>query len=98
MSLSPGSRLGPYEVVVPLGAGGMGEVFLARDTRIGREVAIKVLPKGVASDPQRVARFDREARLLAQLNHPNIAALYEFDEDGEIRFLVLEYVPGETLA
>ncbi len=98
MSLPAGFRLGPYEVVVPLGAGGMGEVFLARDTRIGREVALKVLPRDVAADPQKVARFGREARLLAQLNHPNIAALYEFDEDGETRFLVLEYVPGETLA
>jgi serine/threonine-protein kinase len=76
----------------------MGEVFLARDTRVGREVALKVLPKGVAADPQKVARFEREARLLAQLNHQNIAALYEFDEEGETRFLVLEYVPGETLA
>ena len=98
MSLSSGSRLGPFEVVVPLGAGGMGEVYLARDTRVGREVALKVLSTGVAADPQKVARFGREAHLLAQLNHPNIAALYEFDEDGETRFLVLEYVPGETLA
>lgn len=76
----------------------MGEVYLARDSRVGREVALKVLPKGVAADPQKVARFGREAHLLAQLNHPNIAALYEFDEDGATRFLVLEYVPGETLA
>ena len=98
MSLVAGSRLGPFEVVVPLGAGGMGEVYLARDTRIGREVALKVLPKRVAADGQKLARFGREARLLAQLNHQNIAALYEFDEDGETRFLVLEYVPGETLA
>ncbi len=98
MSLPAGFRLGPYEVVVPLGAGGMGEVFLARDTRIGREVALKVLPRGVAADSQKIARFGREARLLAQLNHPNIASLYEFDEDGETRFLVLEFVPGETLA
>ncbi len=98
MSLPSGSRLGPFEIVVPLGAGGMGEVYLARDTRIGREVALKVLSTGVAADPQKVARFGREAHLLAQLNHPNIAALYEFDEDGPTRFLVLEYVPGETLA
>ena len=98
MPLSSGSRLGPFEVVVPLGVGGMGEVYLARDTRIGREVALKVLSLGVAADLQTVARFGREAHLLAQLNHPNIAALYEFDEDGDTRFLVLEYVPGETLA
>lgn len=98
MSLPSGSRLGPFEVVLPLGAGGMGEVYLARDPRIGREVALKVLSTGVAADPQKVARFGREAHLLAQLNHPNIAALYEFDEDGTTRFLVLEYVPGETLA
>jgi tetratricopeptide (TPR) repeat protein len=98
MSFHSGSRLGPFEVVVPLGAGGMGEVYLARDTRIGREVALKVLSTGVVADPQKIARFGREAHLLAQLNHPNIAALYEFDEDGDTRFLVLEYVPGETLA
>ncbi|MBK9090878.1 MAG: protein kinase [Holophagales bacterium] len=98
MSHPSGSRLGPFEIVVPLGAGGMGEVYLARDTRIGREVALKVLSTGVAADLQTVARFGREAHLLAQLNHPNIAALYEFDEDGPTRFLVLEYVPGETLA
>lgn len=90
--------MGPFEVIVPLGAGGMGEVYLARDTRVGREVALKVLSTGVAADSQKVARFAREAHLLAQLNHPNIAALYEFDEDGETRFLALEYVPGETLA
>jgi serine/threonine-protein kinase len=76
----------------------MGEVYLARDTRVGREVALKVLSTGVVADSQKVARFGREAHLLAQLNHPNIAALYEFDEDGDTRFLVLEYVPGETLA
>ena len=98
MSHPSGSRLGPFEIVVPLGAGGMGEVYLARDTRIGREVALKVLSTGVAADLQTVARFGREAHLLAQLNHPNIAALYELDEDGPTRFLVLEYVPGETLA
>jgi len=98
MPLASGSKLGPYEVVVPLGAGGMGEVFLARDTRVGRQVALKLLPEGVASDPQKAARFEREARLLAHLNHPNVAALYEFDEAEGTRFLVLEYVPGETLA
>ncbi len=98
MSYPSGSRLGPFEIVVPLGAGGMGEVYLARDTRIGREVALKVLSSGVSADAQKLARFGREAHLLAHLNHPNIAALYEFDEDGPTRFLVLEYVPGETLA
>ena len=98
MLFTSGARIGPYEVVVPLGAGGMGEVFLARDLRVGREVALKLLPEGVALDPQKAARFEREARLLAHLNHPNVAALYEFDESGGTRFLVLEYVPGETLA
>ena len=98
MALVAGSRLGPFEVVAPLGAGGMGEVFLARDSRVGREVALKVLPRDVATDPEKVARFGREARLLAQLNHPNVAALYEFEREGSTSFLVLEYVPGETLA
>ena len=101
MPFTSGSRLGPYEVVVPLGAGGMGEVFLARDTRVGREVAIKLLPEGVSSDPQKAARFEREARLLAHLNHPNVAALYEFDhavpDMGSVKD-VLEHVRSRASA
>jgi Tol biopolymer transport system component len=98
MPLSPGARLGPFEIVSPLGAGGMGEVYRARDTRLGREVAIKVLPDSVLNDLDYRARFDREAHLLASLNHPNLAAVYGFEEFGEARLLVLELVPGETLS
>jgi Tol biopolymer transport system component len=98
MSLSTGFRLGPYEILSPLGAGGMGEVYRARDTRLGREVAIKVLPESFLADPDRRARFDREARLLAALNHPNVAAVYGLEEVGTTRSLVLELVEGETLA
>ncbi len=98
MSLAAGARLGPYEIVAPLGAGGMGEVYRARDTRLRREVAIKVLPDAFASDAQRLGRFEREAQLLASLSHPNIAAIHGFDEAGGVHFLVLELVAGETLA
>ena len=98
MSLSSGTRLGLYEILGPLGAGGMGEVYRARDSRLHREVAIKVLPSGFAADPERLARFDREARVLASLNHPAIAAIYGLEEAGGTRFLVLELVEGETLA
>ena len=97
MRLTPGSRIGPYEIVGALGAGGMGEVFRARDTKLGREVAIKVLPSSVAADPERLARFDREARSLAALNHPNIGAIYGVEEAAGIVALVLELVEGETL-
>jgi len=76
MSLTFGARLGPYEISAPIGAGGMGEVFRARDTRLNRDVAIKVLPAAFADDPERLARFNREAQTLASLNHPNIAAIY----------------------
>jgi serine/threonine protein kinase len=96
MPLSAGARLGPYEIVSPLGAGGMGEVYRARDTRLGREVAIKVLPESFLAAPDRRARFDREARLLAALNHPNVAAVYGLEEVGTTRSLVLELVEGET--
>jgi len=97
MSLAPGSRLGPYEVVAPLGAGGMGEVYRARDTKLNRDVAIKVLPEEMAMDAERLARFKREAQLLAALNHPHIAAIYGLDEADGKPFLVLELVEGEEL-
>jgi Flp pilus assembly protein TadD/TolB-like protein len=98
MSLSPGSTLGVYEILEPLGAGGMGEVYRARDRKLGREVAIKVLPDEFAKDPARVARFEREARMLAAVNHSTIAAIYGAEEDGATRYIVMELVEGETLA
>jgi serine/threonine protein kinase len=98
LALSPGDRLGPYEIVAPLGAGGMGEVYRAKDTKLGRDVAIKVLPPAVAHDAERLARFKREAQVLASLNHPNIAAIYGLDEAGDKLFLVLELVEGEDLS
>ena len=97
MALSPGTRLGPYEIAAPLGAGGMGEVYRAKDTRLGREVAIKVLPAEVAGDAERLARFRREAHVLASLNHPGVAAIYGLEEADSKPFLVLELVEGETL-
>ena len=93
-----GRQLGSYQILSLLGAGGMGEVYLARDTKLGREVAIKVLPEAFAQDPERLARFRREARLLAALNHPNIAAIHGLEESDGVHYLVLELVPGETLA
>ena len=98
MSLSSGSRLGVYEIVGPLGAGGMGEVYRARDTKLGREVAIKILPESFVQDAERLARFEREAKLLAALNHPGIATLYGLEESNGSPFLVMELVGGETLA
>ncbi len=97
MALSAGTRLGLYEILAPLGAGGMGEVYRATDTKLGREVAIKVLPSEVSSDSERLARFQREAHLLASLNHPNIAAIYGLEEADGKPFLVLELVEGEDL-
>ena len=97
MTLTAGTQLGHFEIVAPLGAGGMGEVFHARDTRLGRDVAIKALPPAFAQDPERGARFEREAKLLASLNHPNIGAIYGLEEFGSIRYLVLEFIDGETL-
>jgi Tol biopolymer transport system component/predicted Ser/Thr protein kinase len=94
MALAAGTRLGPYEITAPLGAGGMGEVYRARDTRLGRDVALKVLPPAFANDPERMARFEREAQVLASLNHPNIAQLYGLEENA----LVMELAEGETLA
>ncbi len=98
MTLPAGSRLGPYEILAPLGAGGMGEVYRARDPRLNRDVAIKVLPDSFLADPDRLARFDREAQVLASLSHPNIAVVYGLEEVGSSRSLILELVPGETLA
>ena len=97
MPLSPGTRLGPYEVTAQIGKGGMGEVYRARDTSLDRDVAIKVLPAEFASDPERLARFEREAKVLASLNHPNIAAIYGLEKSGDSKALVLELVPGPTL-
>src|SRR3990172_6363953 len=98
MSLTPNTRLGSYEIVAPLGAGGMGEVYRARDTRLDRDVAVKVLPEQLARDAERIARFQREAKVLASLNHPNIAAIHGFEEVEGKRFLVMELVEGATLA
>ena len=96
--LASGLRVGPYEVIAPLGAGAMGEVYRARDTKLNREVALKVLPELFALDPDRLARFTREAQLLATLNHPNIAAIYGLEESNGAQALVLELVDGPTLA
>ncbi len=98
MKIEAGGQLGPYQIVAPIGKGGMGEVYRARDTRLDRDVAIKLLPESMARDAERVARFDREARLLASLNHPNIAHVYGFETGGDSKLLVLEFVEGETLA
>ncbi len=97
MSLAAGSRLGPYEIVAPLGAGGMGEVYRARDTRLDRDVAIKVLPAAVAADPDRRSRFEREAKAVAALSHPNILAIHDFGVDGHTAFAVMELLRGQTL-
>src|SRR5215207_4660641 len=98
MSLVPGSRLGAYEIVATLGAGGMGEVHRAHDTRLRRDIALKVLPEDVASSPERLARFEREARIVASLNHPNIVTLHSIEEAEGIRFLTMELVEGRSLA
>ena len=98
MSLRAGTRLGPYEILSALGAGGMGEVYRARDTKLNRDVAIKVLLPAVANDPDRLARFSREAQVLASLNHPNIAHIHGLEEADGVTALVLELVEGEDLA
>src|SRR5450432_931163 len=98
MALTSGTRLGPYEILSPLGAGGMGEVYRARDTKLSRNVALKVLPEAFVRDPDRMARFEREAKLLASLNHPNIASIYGLEDSDHIRALVMELVEGPTLA
>src|SRR5512142_857536 len=92
-----GKTLGHYQITGQLGKGGMGEVYQAKDSKLGRNVAIKVLPEEFARDPERVARFQREARLLASLNHPGIAGIHGLEEEGGAQFLVLELVEGETL-
>jgi Tol biopolymer transport system component len=97
LSLSPGVRLGPYEILSPLGAGGMGEVYRAADTKLKREVAIKVLPESLAQDPERLARFEREAQVLASLNHPHVAAIYGVEDSTSVKALVMELVDGTTL-
>jgi serine/threonine protein kinase/Tfp pilus assembly protein PilF len=97
VSLAPGARLGPYEILAPLGAGGMGEVYRARDTRLDREVAIKVLPERLAADAKALSRFEREAKAVAALSHPNILAIHDFGEDYGIRFAVTELLDGQTL-
>ena len=97
-SLTPGVRLGPYEVVSALGAGGMGEVYRARDTKLGRDVALKVLPDALAADADRLMRFEREARTLASLNHPHIAQVYGIEDSAGRRALVMELVEGEDLS
>jgi serine/threonine protein kinase/tetratricopeptide (TPR) repeat protein len=96
--LTPKTRLGTYEILGPLGAGGMGEVYRAKDLRLGREVAVKVLPEAVASSPDRLARFEREARTVAGLNHPSIVTLFSVEDDGGVRFLTMELVEGQTLS
>src|SRR5262249_45336210 len=96
--LTPGSRIGPYEISAQVGKGGMGEVYRARDTRLKRDVALKILPEDVASNPVQHARLQREAEVLASLNHPNIDHIYGIEESGEVRALILELVEGETLA
>lgn len=98
MPLTSGTRLGPYEIVSAIGAGGMGEVYQARDTKLNRTVALKILPPGLAGDADRLARFKREAQVLASLNHPNIAIIHGFEDSGETHALVMELVPGRTLA
>ena len=98
MALSPGTRLGPYEVVSAIGSGGMGEVYRARDTKLNRDVAVKVLPASVAGDPERLARFRREAQVLASLNHPNIAHIHGLEDTASAPALVMALVDGPALA
>src|SRR3984893_1146323 len=97
MALAAGTRLGSYELVAQIGAGGMGEVYQAHDTKLGRDVAIKVLPEAFAHDADRLSRFQREAKMLAALNHPNIATIYGLEQSNGTSYLVMELVPGETL-
>src|SRR5262245_59368161 len=96
--LTPGMRLGSYEILRLIGAGGMGEVYRAHDSRLKRAVAVKILPEAIAGEPERISRFEREAELLASLNHTNIAIVHDFEEASGHRLLVMELVEGETLA
>ena len=98
MPLSSGSRLGPYEIVAPIGAGGMGEVYRARDTRLERAVAVKILPSHLSVSPEAKQRLEREARAISSLNHPNICTLYDVGHQDGTDYLVMEYLEGETLA
>src|SRR5664279_3064488 len=97
MTLACGTRLGPYEILSPLGAGGMGEVYRARDKKLDRDVAIKVLPESVASDPATLARFEREAKAVAALSHPNVLSIFDFGSQDGISYAVTELLEGETL-
>src|SRR5215471_9719727 len=98
MTFTIGTRLGPYEILSAIGAGGMGEVYKARDTKLNRDVALKILPDAFTLDADRIARFRREAQVVASLNHPNIAAIHGFEDSGSTHALVLELVEGPTLA
>ena len=98
MAITPGTKLGPYEILAALGAGGMGEVYRARDTRLERTVAIKILPQHLSNDPVRKQRFEREAKIISSLNHPHICVLYDVGHQDGMDYLVMEYVEGETLA
>jgi len=98
LALVPGTRVGVYEITAPIGEGGMGQVYRARDTRLNRDVAFKILPDAFASNPDRLVRFTREAQTLASLNHSNIAAIYGIEESGDVRALVMELVEGEDLS
>src|SRR5262247_1479927 len=98
MSLAAATRVGPYKIIAAIGAGGMGEVYRATDTHLGRDVAIKVLPEGFAQDPERIARFEREAKTLASVNHPNIAIIHGLEKSQGTYALVMELVEGEDLS
>src|SRR5215469_14187001 len=98
MALAAGVKLGPYEIVAPIGAGGMGEVYKARDTRLDRDVAVKVLPEHLAANEEIRQRFEREAKTISQLSHPHICALYDVGREGDIEYLVMELLEGETLS
>src|ERR1035438_235347 len=98
MALASGTKLGPYEIVSPLGAGGMGEVYRARDTRLDRSVAVKILPSHLSEDPEAKQRFDREARTISSLNHPNICTLHDVGHQDGADYLVMELLEGQTLA
>src|ERR1700691_4194341 len=98
MPLAAGTKLGPYEILAPIGAGGMGEVYRGKDTRLDRTVAVKILPSHLADNPEARQRFDREARAISSLNHPNICILHDVGHQDGIDFLVMEFLEGETLA